>query len=228
MAEDQTDLTSAGEGSARKPLSSFLRSVLESQHWPLSWDARHRFGFLHRLDVPSSGLVVAAKTYQAFFDLQLQLSTGLMVRDYVVLCHGWLPRQRRQIDAPLGWDAKDRTALSAVCFVRGKPSRTAIRALTRALGASSGEAFTLVSVQIATGRRHQIRSHLAHIGHPTVCDARYSSQATADADVSWTPRNFLHRRRLVFKDSAGIQQEVTEPLPDDLVTAFARLRPLGT
>eukprot|EP00439_Symbiodinium_sp_Y106_P023961 s5821_g2.t3 len=77
----EVDTTDAGKG---KHLSEFVQDL----GCPIFRDAEHGFGFLHRLDTPSSGLILTAKSFEAFYDLKLQLNTGAIVRDYVVLCHG--------------------------------------------------------------------------------------------------------------------------------------------
>lgn len=77
-----------------RQLHTWLRSL---GSWPILWDPEFDFGFLHRLDVPSSGLILVATTYGAYYDLQLQLRSGMIGRDYVVLNHGWL--KRRKVDA---------------------------------------------------------------------------------------------------------------------------------
>ena len=82
----------------RWPLSSWLHSALAPGQQKLLEDQKHRRGFLHRLDVPTSGLVLVATSYSAYYDMQLQLMTRRMAREYLVLCHGWLPN-RTQIDA---------------------------------------------------------------------------------------------------------------------------------
>ena len=76
-------------------LSRYLQRVLGL---PLAYDVMHTNGLPHRLDIPSSGLVLVAKTYAAYYDLQLQLSVGDLVRDYVVLCHGLLPSSCQEIN----------------------------------------------------------------------------------------------------------------------------------
>merc|ERR1712060_361378 len=86
-----------------------------------------------------------------------------------------------------------------------------------------GEGLSLVSIRIASGRRHQIRSHLTHIGHPTVRDGRYSALATFQSDEYLCTQNFLHRYRLAFKDSAGGHCEAMEPLPPKLIRTLGRL-----
>merc|ERR1712232_595253 len=73
-----------------KQLSWFLRALYSRRQYPLAYSVRRHFGFLHRLDVPNSGLVLAAKTMEAYYDLRWQFSTGKVHRDYIVLCHGFV------------------------------------------------------------------------------------------------------------------------------------------
>merc|ERR1719382_1907999 len=79
--------------------------------------------------------------------------------------------------------------------------------------------YSLVVLQILTGRTHQIRTHMQHIGHPVVCDALYTDNATFVEDWRWCGRNFLHRYRLAFRESGGhaTNYEAMQPLPKDLV-----------
>ena len=172
-------------------------------------DSKHQHGFLHRLDVPSSGLVLVAKTYQAFYDLQCQLHTGNILRDYKVLCHGKLSAKRHEIRAQLTPDEQGPTMAG-----RGKASSSMI-SLERWMDSSIG-ALSQAQLSIATGRKHQIRSHLAHVGHPIVRDRLYSSSRTFQGDAEIAERNWLHRNRLVFQDLAGDRHEVLSGLPKDL------------
>ena len=81
-------------------LSRYVQSL---GHWAVALDPDHGFGFLHRLDVPASGLVLFAKTYKACYDLQLQLNVGGVTHDYVVLCHGWMSPEHWEITVRVYW-----------------------------------------------------------------------------------------------------------------------------
>ncbi|CAE8588868.1 unnamed protein product [Polarella glacialis] len=189
-------------GTGRGWLSSFLHALLPARQWPILSDDSHFRGFLHRLDVPSSGLLLVAKSYEAYYDLRLQLDTGTLVRDYVVLCHGWMDPKRREVRAPVHWCTNGRPTASSVTM-SGRNSRTFLKVLCFSL--LSGSALSLLAIRIATGRRHQIRLHTAHIGHPTVCDGKYSGPETYLSDHAWCPRNFLHRYRLAFSSPAAAE-----------------------
>eukprot|EP00435_Cladocopium_sp_Y103_P054578 s762_g17.t2 len=104
-------------------LSCFLRSVLPPSQQLLLDDLKHRRGFLHRLDIPTSGLILVATTYQAYYDLQLQLVSGAMTRDYAVLCHGWSCPTR--IEANVHWLEDGPAWLSGSrVLLYGKPAVT--------------------------------------------------------------------------------------------------------
>ncbi|CAE8686748.1 unnamed protein product, partial [Polarella glacialis] len=197
-------------------LSSFLQATL-GKRLAILHDEEHQCGFLHRLDVPSSGLVLAAKTYEAYYDLKVQLNSGEIARDYVILCHGWVRPCLKDIKAKVYW----RGLLPTSAGDQGKPSLTRLKVTAHARHSST--ALSLVVVRIATGRRHQIRSHFSHLGHPTVCDGKYTAEATFRSDQDICTRNFLHRYRLAFKDLAGKNHEVMMPVPADLMISLQRV-----
>ena len=179
-------------------------------------DASHHHGFLHRLDVPSSGLVVVSKTFEAFYDLQLQLHAGRVCRDYEVLCHGWLP-PRAEFTARVFWHG-DGPSISGG---RGRPSSTLLllcRHCLHPLGALSS-----VSLRLRTGRKHQIRSHLAHVGSPVVGDEVYQTATTYRADSKHYSGNWLHRSTLCFQSSSGKYCEVQCPLPPALSALLSQV-----
>uniref|UniRef100_A0A7S1QWR1 Pseudouridine synthase RsuA/RluA-like domain-containing protein n=1 Tax=Alexandrium catenella TaxID=2925 RepID=A0A7S1QWR1_ALECA len=207
-------------------LSAYCRALFPSYCWPITGDGSHAHGFLHRLDVPASGLIVVAKTHEAFYDLQLQSRTGAMAREYAVLCHGWLPPQREEVRSRIHWTSGRH--LRSLVLPRGKPSLTWLKVLARVMHPERAKAFSLVAVRIATGRKHQIRLHTSYVGHATVCDGRYTSDLTTFLDDrSWCPRNFLHRYGVAFRDRGGVEHQVAEPLPRDLADALRALAACG-
>jgi len=220
---DQHDDKEDRSGDGGRRLSVFFRSLAMHDVWPVAWDAGHGHGFPHRLDVPSSGLVLAAKSYEAYYDLLLQLNAGAIMRDYVVLCHGHIPPQVCDIVAHVDWAEGSGRPSSVGGF--GRPSRTMLKVLAHADAAWDGTPATLAAVRIDTGRRHQIRAHFAHIGHPIVCDGKYTTAAVFLSDLQWCQRNFLHRYRLAFTDAAGEPCEASAPLPMDLREALRHVRP---
>ena len=145
--------------------------------WAVSILPSH--GFVHRLDVPDSGLILTAKTSKAYWRLKFQLSVGTLMRDYVVMCHGFIPLERRKIKARVYYSRLESNLQSTICQ-KGKPSMTSLKVLAHL--ARQQQNFSLVAIRIHTGRRHQIRTHMTHIGHPTVCDGKYTAPQTFLAD----------------------------------------------
>lgn len=175
---------------------------------PVLRDQQHQCGFIHRLDVPSSGLLLCGLTYQAYYNLKLQLSTGRIRRDYLVLCHGFLS-DRHYIRARVTW--KDADPGPSRCG-RGKPSITFLRREASAW-LPGYQASTLLDISLGTGRRHQIRSHLAFIGHAVVCDSKYCADETFRQDAPLCPQNCLHRYGLALLEGSEARS-FAAPLPE--------------
>eukprot|EP00434_Breviolum_minutum_P035325 symbB.v1.2.031262.t1/scaffold3610.1/size53317/2 len=199
-------------------MSTFIQAMAP-QH-PVVYNEAHQRGFLHRLDVPSSGLLLIAQSYEVLMDLKFQLSTGLLERDYLVLSHGHMP-ERLSIQSRISWKSQGPDANEAsLVDVAGRNSKTNL--LTRSRLRGMQRPFSFLEISICTGRRHQIRVHLSYIGHPTVMDGKYTSLPTQQEDAQWCPRNFLHRHRLAFQQQ-GRQFEVFEALPADLAAALEEI-----
>lgn len=214
---------------AGKRLSSYLQALFPCS--AIVRDLTHAFGVVHRLDVPSSGLILAGHTYEGYYQLKWQLDTAQIVREYVVLCHGWVSTSLREIDAPLYHVPTDSPASAGLTPIMraqpstvtemGKPAKTLIRVLAH--GLKGERKLSLLVIRICTGRRHQIRAHLHWVQHPTVADGKYTPAVVFSDDLTWCPRNFIHRQRLQFLDAAGVPLEAVEPLPDDLRAALGHL-----
>ena len=131
-----------------------------------------RPGIVHRLDKDTSGLMVAAKTDAAHKDLAEQIKAHTARRTYVALVHGNIVEAKGRIDAPLGRHPKDRIKM-AVNMKDGKDAITHFTVLER-----FGN-YTLVQCRLETGRTHQIRVHMAYIGHPVVNDPLYGYKRDA-------------------------------------------------
>jgi 23S rRNA pseudouridine1911/1915/1917 synthase len=171
-----------------------------------------RPGIVHRLDRHTSGLLVVAKTEQAHRSLAGQLAARTLGRTYWTLVRGTLSEDTAEIDAPVGRDPRHRLRMAVVDG--GRPARTDLRVLER------HPATTALEVTLRTGRTHQIRVHLAHIGRPVVGDPLYGRR-----DDPFAPRTALHAARLRFRHPAdGREVEVVSPLPDDLVALLERAR----
>ncbi|MFN2606477.1 MAG: RluA family pseudouridine synthase [Acidimicrobiales bacterium] len=182
-----------------------------------------RPGIVHRLDAGTSGLLVVARSALAYDSLVAQLAARGVDRRYLALVWGSVESPSGMVDAPVGRSARDRTQMAV--SAGGREARTRYRVLSRHRVRPSGVAgrpggsggdVTIVECSLETGRTHQIRVHLAAIGHPVVGDVRYGGARPAVP----LARPFLHAFELAFDHPAGGRRtRWTSPLPPDLVEA---------
>jgi 23S rRNA pseudouridine1911/1915/1917 synthase len=176
---------------------------------------RTRVRPLHRLDRDTSGLVVIAKSEFAHQHLDRQLRHGLLLREYIAFVEGRLEGESGTIAAAIGRLAGS-THLRAV-RPDGEPAITRYRVLARS------DLMTMLELQLETGRTHQIRVHLAHLGHPVVGDRQYGSrQPTA------LRRQALHAHRVGFAHPmTGETCAFEAEIPGDLAPLVSGLEPAG-
>ena len=175
-----------------------------------------RPGIVHRLDRGTSGLLVVARTPAAHASLVTQLRARAVERAYLALAWGSFAAPAGLIDAPVGRAEADRTRMAV--SARGREARTRFR--VRRTFTHPTE-LALVECRLETGRTHQIRVHLAAIGHPVVGDGRYRG-ARPSVPLG---RPFLHAYRLAFDHPAtGARVEHEAELPPDLAEVVAALR----
>jgi 23S rRNA pseudouridine1911/1915/1917 synthase len=173
-----------------------------------------RAGIVHRLDKDTSGLMVVARTRAAMDALVRMIAAREVSRQYLALAHGaWQGATTRQVDAAIGRDPRNRLRMAVVDLAQhaGKPASTTFELLDNAA------AGCWVHCTLHTGRTHQIRVHMASIGHPLVADTLYGGTPAAGM-----ARQALHARRLAF--THPVTQEALEflaPLPADLEAALA-------
>ena len=175
-----------------------------------------RPGIVHRLDRGTSGLLVVARTAAAYQSLTAQLAERTVGRRYVALVTGHLADDRGVVDAPIG--RSTRTPTKMAVSANGRPARTGYRVLRR-LGDQPAldQPSTLLALALETGRTHQIRVHLAAIGHPVVGDDRYGPPGRVGGRALPAGRLFLHAAQLGFDHPDSGERVVwTSPLPDDL------------
>ncbi|MBI5937277.1 MAG: 23S rRNA pseudouridine(1911/1915/1917) synthase RluD [Betaproteobacteria bacterium] len=163
-----------------------------------------RAGIVHRLDKDTSGLMVVAKTLTAQTRLVRELQARTVKRTYWAVAIGELEKDAGEVEAPIGRHPTQRTRMAVV--ESGKPALTRYRVLKRYPGA------TWVECQLATGRTHQIRVHLAHLGHPLLGDAVYAGHKRCRWDFH---RQALHAVRLGFVHPATGEAMAFEALPPD-------------
>lgn len=194
-----------------------------------------RPGIVHRLDKDTSGVLVVAKTDRAHRDLSAQFAdhgrTGVLERRYLALVWGVPERPAGTVDAPLG---RARHAPEKMAVRRdGRPAVTHYRVLRRFSGHSGERAVSLVECRLETGRTHQIRMHMAHIGHPLLGDAVYGAGFRSKQALLAEParralqalgRQALHAAVLQFRHpTSGDTRRFESALPADmarLINAF--------
>jgi 23S rRNA pseudouridine1911/1915/1917 synthase len=170
-----------------------------------------RAGIVHRLDRDTSGLLVVAKSDAAHRALKAMLAGRRLHREYLALVEGHPPARTGTIDAPIGRHRRDRKLMS-VDSDDAREARTHFE-IERLLPAAA-----LLRVSLETGRTHQIRVHLAAIGHPVCGDPQYGTRGRYGLT-----RQFLHATRLAFEHPVtGAEVDVSSPLPADLAVALDR------
>ena len=163
-----------------------------------------RPGIVHRIDRDTSGLIIAAKSDFAHLSLAEQLQDHSLYREYEAVCVGNLREDTGTVNAPIGRHRTDRKKM-AVDFMQGRPAVTHWAVLARYPGC------THIQCRLETGRTHQIRVHMAHIGHPLLGDTVYGSQKPYPGLAG----QCLHARRLSFTHPRTGERVTLEcPLPD--------------
>ena len=182
-----------------------------------------RPGLVHRLDRDTSGLLVVAKTESALENLSDQFRDRTVYKSYVALVHGRVVTNSGKIDQPLARDPSNRTRMAVV---RGGRNALTLFRVRRAF-----DRFTLLDVELKTGRTHQIRVHLAWLKHPVVGDETYGGgrdntiqDARLRARIRSLNRQFLHAEKLGFTHpKTGEFVKFESPLPEELTELLASL-----
>jgi 23S rRNA pseudouridine1911/1915/1917 synthase len=199
-------------GAGRSGAGTLAAGILE--RWPgvRGVGEEGRWGLVHRLDQDTSGLLVVALSLAAWTPLRRMMARHEVERTYLALVHGIPEAATGTIEAPLGRDPRQRGKVRVEAA--GREARTHYRC--RATWPS--RELSLLELRLETGRTHQIRVHLAAIGHPVAADRRYGW------DDGLAPRTFLHAARLRFTHPiTGAEIQVESPLPPDLEAALQKL-----
>ena len=188
-----------------------------------------RAGIVHRLDKDTSGLLIVAKDVRTHDLLQRALQARDIERRYAAIVCGHMLKDDGVIDAPIGRSVRRRTQM-VVTRLRSRAAVTGYRRVAQATG------HDLLDIKLETGRTHQIRVHLAHIGHPVFGDPTYRGRDTRGASLNplpqgrstralkLLPRQALHAWRLSFTHPHSSQRVVVEsPIPADILAAAREL-----
>ncbi|MCX7946749.1 MAG: RluA family pseudouridine synthase [Hydrogenophilus sp.] len=199
---------------AGNPAGTLLNKLLA--YHPL-FSRLPRAGIIHRLDKETSGLMIVAKSEAAHTRLVALLAAREIERTYLAVAVGRV--SATTVDRPIGRHPRDRVRMAVVSD--GKEAVTHISPLEH-----FGGHATLIRCTLATGRTHQIRVHMAYLGHPLIGDPLYGDRRSR----AWGfPRQALHAATLAFPHPLTHQPlSFTTPLPQDLMNLLAQLRPLAT
>lgn len=202
-----------------------LQEWLKTFDYPLSNDSEFRGGIVHRLDKETSGLLLIAKTKESFEKLQSEFKERTVKKTYLALVHGKLNEKEGLIDVAVGrlpW-RRDRFGV----IPGGRTSQTEYKVLEEYKSKENDDVFSFVECHPKTGRTHQIRIHLKHIGHAIVSDSFYAGRKTARNDKKWCPRLFLHAAAISFvHPTEKMEMDFTSKLPEDLKKVIDSLEKL--
>lgn len=207
----------------------------------------NRAGIVHRLDRETSGLLVVAKTIEAFNFLQKQFKERKVKKEYLALVHGLVIQKEATIEAALGRIGKfGKFGVISKSDIGGRKARTDFKVsgywrfkdkqfdrliekikVTRSRVnylKNHGENYSLLRLFPLTGRTHQVRVHLKSIGHPIVSDLLYAPSKLLKFDLLWCPRLYLHAAKIVFFHPSNLQKvEFSLDLPNDLKESLSFL-----
>jgi 23S rRNA pseudouridine1911/1915/1917 synthase len=210
-------ITNEADTTTTQPvLQTWIRTNFD---YPLKGDRELRDGIVHRLDKETSGLVIIAKTKEAFERLQAEFKSREVQKTYIALLHGRIDTDGK-VEVSVGrlpW-RRDRFGV----IPGGRESVSEYKVLNFYPGNNAGH--TLVEFYPKTGRTHQIRIHAKHIGHAIVADEFYAGRKTARNDRKWCPRLFLHASSIKFvhPDTNKIV-EFKSDLPEDLKGVLVKI-----
>jgi len=180
-----------------------------------------RSGIVHRIDKETSGILLVAKTKEAFENLQLQFKERKVKKAYTALVHGEVGNKEGVIKETVGrlpW-RRDRFGV----LPGGREAITSYKVVS--YYSNKDDKFTLLELKPETGRTHQIRIHLKHIGHPIVSDEFYAGRKTARKDRKWCPRLFLHAGGIsFFHPDTGKIVSFSSDLATDLANVIDKLQ----
>lgn len=180
-------------------------------------DFYKRAGIVHRLDKETSGVLIVAKTPEAFQDLQRQFKERIIEKTYIALAHGRVVPKIGEIHVPVGRLAWNRKRFGIVADGRQSSTKYKVLSIMYFVSDKKAEPLSLVELYPRTGRTHQIRVHLKYLNYPIVSDLLYGGRKQARKDRKILPRMFLHAKTVSFtQPKTGSRLTLSSDLPDDL------------
>lgn len=182
-------------------------------NYMLQQQKHYKIRFINRLDMDTSGLLAIAKNSHCQDDMSRQMNENGVTKKYVAVVKGILPEEEGTVDLPIDKEHEDH--VKRAVSKDGYPSVTHYKVLER-----FDKGYTLAELVLETGRTHQIRVHMSHIGHPIVGDVLYG-----EASVWLIDRQALHARYLSFRHPVtGRFMELEAPLPEDMLALLEKIR----
>ena len=198
-----------------------IEKWLKKKDYPLSGVNEYRSGIVHRLDKPTSGILIVAKTKRVFKALQAQFKERLVKKTYTALLHGKLVPREGWVNVPLGRLPWNRMRFGVLAG--GRESKTKYKVVNFFEG-ENGNLYSLVEFYPKTGRTHQIRIHAKYLNHPIVSDDFYAGRKVSRDDKKWCKRLFLHASKISFKHPIEDKAvSFTSDLPNDLRSCVLKL-----
>lgn len=194
--------------------------------WTPAIEFSQRGGIVHRLDKETSGVLILAKTPEAFVELQRQFREREVKKIYQALSHGKIQPVEGEINVPVGrlpWNRKQFGIVPG-----GRESKTLYKVLSYYQQQKTKEVLSLVELYPQSGRTHQIRVHLKYIGHPIFSDFLYAGRKTARDDRKILSRVFLHASKISFshprtKETMSFESPLSPELQELLKTLYTKI-----
>lgn len=184
-----------------------------------------RSGVVHRLDTDTSGVLVLAKTQEAFLHLKQQFHDRLVRKEYRAFVYGTMKERWGTIDRPIGRSASNFRLRSAERGARGTIRDAVTNWECLHTGAYKNESFSELRLLPKTGRTHQLRTHLKAISHPIICDSLYAGSRIKQSNNLEFARLALHAHMLTFELRNGEEKTVVAPLPEHFIQAAEYIAP---
>lgn len=180
-------------------------------------DFYNRAGIVHRIDKETSGILLVAKTKEAFENLQSQFKSRKVKKTYIALVHGKVEPKEGEISVPVGRLPWNRTKFGVIPGGKEAATRYKVLSIMYYVSGKNKEPLTLLEAYPETGRTHQIRVHLKYFNHPIFSDFLYAGRKTQKHDRKVLPRVFLHAFKISFYHPKTEELVSFEsPLPNEL------------
>jgi 23S rRNA pseudouridine1911/1915/1917 synthase len=197
--------------------------IVDNFQFRISNSVSLRNGIVHRLDKETSGVLVVAKTKEAFENLQKQFKERKIEKRYLALVHGKVEPEKGTIRVPVGRLPWNRERFGVIAG--GRKAETGYELISNYKLRMTNEELSLLRLEPKTGRTHQIRVHLKYLKHPIVSDTFYAGRKISRGDRKWCPRLFLHASEIKFvHPKTARTTRIKSELPGDLLMVLDTLK----